>query len=259
MFRKIAPNNAAADTAHLFSQPTLSPSMNFCACIETTQHSKKLQKVRRSDGEDRFGKCTEMLCTLRNWHHDEATLPHEALFIWNEQLPPEILLRPLPRFPSKLRNRSIVPSFTDKINYRVALTDIHKATVVVDACRVLLSLPHRTTLEIDCLTRNGCDLLGAALQSRLPPLRCLQERRETNEWPQAPVISPCSSMDDSSSSSSSSGATAVAAAAEYDVDALTSACMRATAAQESFQEKLQRRWGKAVHDLSQIMEGTPQA
>lgn len=204
--------------------------------------------MRRAEGEEGFGPSIEMLCTVRNWHHDEATLSHEALFMWNEQqLPPEILLKPLPKFPSKLRNGSVVPFSFEKINYRVSLADIYKATVVVDACRILLSLPHRTTLEIDCLTRNGCDLLGASLQSRLPPLRWGQVRREMEQQQQQQspqqhqqephLISPSSSND------------------EYDVDALTSACMRLTAARESLSDKLERRWGKAVHDFGLIMEG----
>ena len=146
----------------------------------------------------------------------------------------------------------------DKIAARIALTDILRVTQLdvgdnERRCILLLELPYAASVELDCLTRNATDLVAAALQSRLPSTRFVPRQQAMV----TATISPCTSVDDNNNDHQHSNHHHNKD--EYDVDTLTAAYIRATAAQESLTDKLQRRWGKAVHDLTQIMEGQAMA
>ena len=212
-----------------------------------------------------------MLLTLRHWHanpylFEEEQSSHEILFVGKSTTPqqvPELLLRPLPELPSKLLRHRKRQSITQqqeqyyKIACRVSVSDILRATRVMSLYnnggeRILLELPHGAAMELDCGTRT--ELVAAALQSRLPSTKWVTESTSALPMPElasalsdtttsssaGSTISPCASHDDDDDN-------------EINVDRLTAACMRATAAQESLGDKLQRRWNKAVHDWTQII------
>jgi hypothetical protein len=181
-----------------------------------------------------------MLLTLTHWHVE--TLAHEALFMGDYAAPtdgPQLVLRPVPRLPCRGKWRAAqtsLPSEVVEAAHTIALHEIASVTVCVSSRRLVLHTKDSGLWHVVCRTANGAALLCAALQSRLPPQQWHVTEplaAESDASMESCPVSPRSPLD------------------MLDVDSLTNACIRATAAQEGWTGKLSRRWGKAVHELTQ--------
>eukprot|EP00522_Entomoneis_paludosa_P008876 CAMPEP_0172450288 /NCGR_PEP_ID=MMETSP1065-20121228/8693_1 /TAXON_ID=265537 /ORGANISM="Amphiprora paludosa, Strain CCMP125" /LENGTH=243 /DNA_ID=CAMNT_0013202067 /DNA_START=128 /DNA_END=859 /DNA_ORIENTATION=+ len=204
-----------------------------------------------------------MICTLCHWMDEEApskqtesAWPNLADFSYATMVGPEILLTPLdtvmptPRNHRRCRSNSFSPLHTSQHPLSGSLS-VGSSSSSPSSVRIPAhDITHFTTMEnytiqlgtaasvweLTCPSRNAHDLLWACLMTKV---KVVTDQRTCNDLH---TISTQSTTD---------------AAGEEDesVDALTARCFRHSIERETIGSKLERRWGKAVNDITSIVKG----
>ncbi|KAL7575256.1 hypothetical protein ACA910_001784 [Epithemia clementina (nom. ined.)] len=178
-----------------------------------------------------------MVCTLSHWVPPKASWPSVPDFSYTSTVGWELLLHPLDvMMPSPRNNRrcrSNSSAFKQATlrapqSYRISAYDISQVKALGNE-----KLSFRTATcvwEIQCHSRNSHDLLFACLSAQV---KCVDDQR--------PAAEATEDTDESS--------------VEDDIDSLTDRCIRVSVERESFGAKWERRWGRAFHNIQEMVTG----
>ena len=183
-----------------------------------------------------------MVCTLSHWIPPESNLPwvpvpeftlSTSTVGWELLLHPLDVMLPSPRNHRRCRANSAefnLASSGSPQSYRISAYDINEVKALGN--ETLYFKTSTCSWELQCHSRNSHDLLFACLSAQV---KCVHDERTVETF------------SDTSASTETEE--------DENIESLTDRCIRDSLRRESFGDKLERRWGKAVNDIQDIVTG----